>query len=116
MRYQHWLVAGAICLLLLELFVKPLTAVALGLLVLIAVLLSPWRDILPRVLKSAEVPGFLKVEFREKLQNVKEDADKAGLLWEPRPEQKKQPIYELIYNDDPTLALAGLRRAMGETW
>jgi hypothetical protein len=40
------------------------------------------------------------------------EAATAGLLHDPRPDQRQQPIYQLIYNDDPTLSLAGLRIAI----
>lgn len=69
-------------------------------LLLIAVL--PWLGF---IFKSVELPGGLKVEYPA-LQKAKEEADKAGLLAEPAVEQ---PAYLAVFEDDPNLALAGLR-------
>jgi hypothetical protein len=112
MRYQQWMVVAASLLILFDLFVKPLDVISVGLVVIIVFLLSPLREAMPRFVKSAEVPGWFKIEFREKLQTVAEEAKDAGLLSEPPPEQKERPIEQLIYNDDPTLSLAGLRIAI----
>jgi hypothetical protein len=112
MRYKHLIAIFAVALILFDLFLRPLSAVSMGLIVIIAVALSPWWDALPGILKSAELPGLLKVEFNTQLKNATEHAKSAGLLPEPGPEQRNKPIYELIYNDDPTLALAGLRIAI----
>src|SRR5262249_41641977 len=56
--------------------------------------------------------GWLKLEFQEELKSATEEAEQAGLLSEPNPDEKNQPIYEGIYNQDPRLSLAGLRIAL----
>jgi len=111
-RYQHWVATVALLLVLVDTFIKPVSAISLGLLIVAAAVLSPWWRHVPTIIKSAELPGGLKVEFRDDLQNATEEAQQAGLLSEPQPEKEKQPIYEMIYNDDPTLSLAGLRIAI----
>jgi hypothetical protein len=70
------------------------TALLLGLAAL------PW---LGSILKSIELPGGVKIEYLEKIQ---EDAAKANLL-APSPEEK--PIYMGLARDDPNLLLANLR-------
>ncbi len=107
-QYQHWIAALAIALVIFDTFVKPISGVSLGLLIVAVAVLSPWWRQVPTFLKSAELPGGLKVEFRHATQEV----EQAGLLSEPQPEKKKQPVYEIIYNDDPSLSLAGLRIAI----
>jgi hypothetical protein len=96
---QHLIAVAALLLLIFDTFIKSLSAVALGLLV---VALSPW---LIRFMKTLEMPG-IKVEFREQLEKVTERAKDAGLLSEPDTEVEEA---EVAYNTDPTLALAGLR-------
>jgi hypothetical protein len=64
----------------------------------------PW---LAKILKSIELPGGLKIEFLE-LEKVRHEADKAGLLATPR-SIREEPAYLSIAQDDPNLALAGLR-------
>ncbi len=56
-----------------------------------------------------EFPGGWKVEFQD-LQKAKNEADKAGLL-APSNTINATPEYsfQMIANDDPNLALAGLR-------
>lgn len=71
-------------------------------LLIIAVL--PW---LAPILRSVELPGGLKVEFQE-FEKAKEDAAKAGLLVTPS-EKRKEPAYISVAQEDPKLALAGLR-------
>ncbi len=64
----------------------------------------PW---LAPLFKSVELPGGLKVEFRD-LEKAKEDAARVGLLANPignRPE----PSFMSVAQEDPNLALAGLR-------
>jgi len=112
MRYQHWLAILAVLLMLFDTFIRPISVVSLGLLIVAVAVLSPWWRQVPMILKSAELPGGLKVEFRHDLNSATQEAQQAGLLSEPQPEKERQAIYELIYNDDPTLSLAGLRIAI----
>ena len=111
-QYQHWIAALAVLLVIFDTFVKPISVVSLGLLIVAVAVLSPWWRQVPTFLKSAELPGGLKLEFRHELNSATEEVQQAGLLSEPQPEKKKQPIYEIIYNDDPRLSLAGLRIAI----
>ena len=57
--------------------------------------------------RSIELPGGLKVEYKE-LEKAAADAQKAGLL-DMAGGKKEQPAYILIAEQDPNLALAGLR-------
>jgi hypothetical protein len=106
-RFAHWIGVLAIGLTAVDLFIKPLTPISLGLIAVALLAVSPFWATLPQFLKTAELPGGIKLEFREQLSSATETAEQAGLLVKPKPE-----IYELIYNDDPTLALAGLRIAI----
>lgn len=77
---------------------------------LIAFAIVPW---LGKIFKSFELPGGLKFEYPEFKQAAKEAAD-AGLLDEAEPEEfgllpHDVPTYVSILDDDPNLALAGLR-------
>lgn len=108
---QYIIAGAALLLLIFDTFIKSLSAVALGLIVLA---LAPW---LIKILKTLEMAG-IKVEFREQLAQITERAEDAGLLSEPDQRLGTQETYESIYNSDPTLALAGLRieveRRLGE--
>lgn len=100
-RPQEVIAAAAVFLIIVDTFVKPLSLTALGL-VLLA--LAPW---LVRIVKSLELPGGFKVELVE-LEQVANKAEQAGLLAPPT-RQDVEPAYRTIFNQDPTLALAGLR-------
>jgi len=72
---------------------------------LLVVALLPW---LGSILKSLEIPG-LKIEYRE-LEKKTEEARKSGLL--KLDFQQKDALkysFQLIEDNDPNLALAGLR-------
>jgi len=71
---------------------------------LIAIALLPW---LGSVFKSIELPGGLKVEYPE-LERAGADAAEAGLLAAVS-KKKEEPAYVAIAQEDPNLALAGLR-------
>jgi len=107
-RYQQGIVIVASLLALFDLYVKHLTAVSIGMIVAVAVTLLPRRDLLS-VLKSLELPGLLRLKLRKDLQNAEGGLERAGWVSEPVTEQRDQPIYEQIYDDDPTLSLAALR-------
>jgi hypothetical protein len=91
-------------------FVRPLSLVQLALLIVALVALSPWSQRVPSLLattfESWEV-GSVKFKFRR----VTDEVAAAGLLAEPS-DAKGKPAYEIIYNEDPALALAGLRIAL----
>lgn len=107
-RYQQGIIIAASLLAFFDEYVKSLTAVAMGMAMIVAVVLAPWQDIISTI-KSFELFGVGKVKFRRKLEKVTEDVKAAGLLQEPVAGQRDLPIYEQIYDDDPTLSLAGLR-------
>lgn len=60
----------------------------------------PW---IAPLLKSVELPGGVKIEFKD-LEKTRLKAEKVGLLAEPA-EYK----FQLMAEEDPSLALAGLR-------
>ena len=70
---------------------------------LFAIIILPW---LKEIVKSIKV-GDMEVEFRE-LQKIREDMSAAGLLGNP-PKQEEMPLYISVANDDPKLAIVGLR-------
>ena len=75
-------------------------------LVLLVVALVPW---LAPIFKSLEFPGGWKVEFRD-LQRAGQRAEQAGLLAPATtPEASARFAFQRVANDDPNLALAGLR-------
>jgi hypothetical protein len=96
---------GALGIAVLHLVIPHLTIDAITL-VLILVAMVPW--LLP-LFKSVELPGGVKLEFQD-LQAAERRAANAGLLDE-RP--VVQPGYEysfqIVADEDPNLALAGLR-------
>jgi len=78
-------------------------AIALSLLGVAAI---PW--LLP-LLRSIELPGGLKFEFKE-LQETQHRAAKAGLLEEqPDLSQEHEFSFQNLADEDPNLALVGLR-------
>jgi hypothetical protein len=114
-RYEHWLGLAAFLIVIFEMFHSghdKITATSAGLLILAMAALSPWWRQIPLFLKEIDLPGGAKVEFRDHLDSATQGMRNAGLLSEPTREMEKQPIYELIYNDDPRLSLAGLRIAI----
>lgn len=94
---------GAAILILLHLFVPALEIdiITLGLLV---VLILPW---LSALIKSAEFPGGWKVEFHE-LQSAGEKIT-AGSEVTTDTKTAPRPSYIEVANNDPNLALVGLR-------
>lgn len=109
----------AIALVAFHLCVKQLDAVALA---LIGIAFLPWvipilKSVeLPGSLKSVELPGGLKFEFRDLLEKAKEDLEQTPLLADESSEQgliqqapQSQDILESIAEQDPNIALAGLR-------
>lgn len=74
--------------------------------ILIFIALVPW---LAPLFKSLEFPGGWKIEFRD-FERVRDKAYKVGLL---SPHRKVAPdkmySFQLVAEDDPKLALAGLR-------
>jgi hypothetical protein len=83
--------------------VFPSWAIDAKTLVLIGIAILPWLD---TVFESLELPGGWKVKYRD-LKESEEKAKNAGLL-DSSPEEEI-PSYMAIAEQDPNLALAGLR-------
>ncbi len=73
-------------------------------LTLLLVAVVPW---LAPIFKSLELPGGWKIEFQE-LQKAKERADEVGLL-SGEVQSAVSYSFQLVADNDPNLALAGLR-------
>ena len=73
-------------------------------LTLLAIAVLPW---LGSIFRSVELPGGLKVEYKD-LQKAGEKAKQAGLLAAPRA-RTEEPAYLAVAERDSNLALAGLR-------
>jgi hypothetical protein len=77
-------------------------AITLG---LFAIAVLPW---LSSLFKSIELPGGLKVEYQE-LIKAKEKVERSGLLKDGAVPTKAQYSFLAVSDQDPNLALAGLR-------
>ena len=100
--------AGALVLALVHLLFPKLSVDSTtAILVLIAIL--PW---LAPLIKSIEIPGVGKLEYRD-FQNIINRAESEGLLVSEteavKPDNIDEPLFALIASDDLNLALAGLR-------
>jgi hypothetical protein len=107
-RYEHVVAALAVFAVLFDTLVRPISAISLGLLIVAFAVLSPWWRQVPSFLESAELPGGLKMKFRQ----VEREAEEAGLLSTPQPQTATQPVYAAISSDDPMLSLVALRVAI----
>jgi len=105
LRVQISITALAVVVIIVHL-IWPSLSIDWITLALLVVAILPW---LAPLFKSVEFPGGWKIEFQE-LQKAKENADKAGLL-APLSTVAVAPEYsfQVIADDDPNLALAGLR-------
>jgi hypothetical protein len=84
----------------------PTVAIDVVTLTLLIAAIVPW--LLP-LFKSLEFPGGWKVEFQERLEAAAARAEEAGLLSKEIEQPKPSYSFELVENEDPVLALAGLR-------
>ena len=73
-------------------------------LTLLLVAVMPW---LSQIFKSLELPGGWKIEFHD-LQKATKRADEAGLL-SGKVQSASPYSFQLVADEDPNLALAGLR-------
>lgn len=72
----------------------------------IIIAIIPWFFPL---IKSMEIPGGWKITFRD-IENIKLQAEDAGfVLSNDEKNQKDKYSFELVADEDPTLALAGIR-------
>lgn len=75
-------------------------------LALIVIAILPW---LAPILKSLELPGGWKIEYKD-LKNTEEKVERAGLLASKSAIDKtSQYSFQVVAEDAPNLALAGLR-------
>lgn len=104
-RLRQFVTLGALALALVHLM-WPTLAVDAITLALLVIAIVPW---LAPIFKSLELPGGWKVEFQE-LQKAAERAEQAGLLSSP-PQLATEANYtfQRVADQDPNLALAGLR-------
>ncbi|MCK8825914.1 hypothetical protein [Fuchsiella alkaliacetigena] len=72
--------------------------------------IAPW---LAPVLKSLKLPGGVKIRF-EDLESATDKADKAGLLADEADIDDLDCSFQYIVEQDPNLALAGLRIELGK--
>ncbi len=104
-RLRQFVTLGALVLALVHL-IWPALAIDAITLALVVIAVVPW---LAPIFKSLEFPGGWKVEFQE-LQKAAERAGQAGLL-APTPQMVTETDYtfQRVAEQDPNLALAGLR-------
>lgn len=74
-------------------------------LMLLIVALLPW---LSSLFKSIELPGGLKIQYKD-LEKIEERARNTGLLTEETTKGKEDYSFQTVASTDPNLALAGLR-------
>ncbi len=87
-------------------YLRPQAQIDTTTLVLVIVALLPWVSSL---LRSVEIPGWFKVEFKD-IQKAVEKAERQGLLPEKLTEREKSGYtFQLVAREDVNLALAGLR-------
>ena len=72
---------------------------------LIVIAIVHWLGIL---FKSLELPGGLKVEYKD-IEKVRDEADKAGFKVQDSKSKNQEFVFLQIADRDPNLALAGLR-------
>lgn len=105
-RILKLVISVAALLIALIHILKPNLKIDAITLVLIGFAIIPW---LAPLLKSIELPGGWKIEYQD-LEWTRQKADKAGLLSESlSDEERKEYSFQIIAQDDPNLALAGLR-------
>jgi hypothetical protein len=75
-------------------------------LMLFALAISPW---LIGIFRSLELPGGIKIEFKEEFKKIEDRAEQAGLLRSQKKGKKVEFTFQYLTDDDPRLALAGLR-------
>jgi len=103
-RYIPHIVISVVALLaaIAHIFLPDVKIDAITLALLLMAVL-PWLGF---IFKSVELPGGLKVEYPA-LEKASEDAAKVGLL--SAPQKREESPYLAIAEQDPNLALAGLR-------
>jgi len=104
-RLRQFVTLGALLIALGHL-IWPTLAIDSITLALLVIAIVPW---LAPVFKALEFPGGWKVEFQE-LQKVGQRAEQAGLLSaQPQLVTEADYTFQRVAEQDPNLALAGLR-------
>jgi hypothetical protein len=104
-RYiPHIAISSAALLLALGHAIFPSIRIDVVTLTLLLIAILPWLGF---IFKSVELPGGLKVEYPD-LEKASQDAARVGLLSEPERRIEEAP-YIAVAEQDPNLALAGLR-------
>jgi hypothetical protein len=96
---------SALTLMVLHIIFPKVQIDAISLL-LFALAASPW---LIGIFRKLELPGGISIEFREELDKITSRAEQAGLLREQKGGKRAEYTFENLTDDDPRLALAGLR-------
>jgi len=99
----HILISAVALLLALGHAVFPNVRIDAIIVTLLLIAVLPW---LGSIFKSVELPGGLKVEYRD-LERARQEVARVGLLSEPQ--RIEEPPYVAVAEQDPNLALAGLR-------
>ena len=106
MRWLRTTITAVALLLAAVHLIWPMLTIDAITVVLLAIALIPW---LAPLFKSLELPGGFKVEFRD-LQRAGQKAETVGLLEPEAPVVDGTPhAFEMVVDEDPNLALAGLR-------
>ncbi|MEW6048007.1 MAG: hypothetical protein AB1609_16285 [Bacillota bacterium] len=103
MKFKYVVSVGAAILAILH-TIWPKLNIDLVTVTLLVLALVPW---LAPMIRSIELPGGVKVQFNE-LESMREKAGKAGLL-QTRVDPLREYSFQLVADEDPRLALAGLR-------
>ena len=105
-KIQIWITLGALAIAAIHVW-WPTLAIDAVTVTLVLAAIVPW---LAPLFKKLKLPGGWEFEFQE-LQQTKERAEKAGLLSAAPPALAAPPRYsfQLVADEDPNLALAGLR-------
>ena len=85
--------------------VWPMIKLDASALFLLTLCFLPW---LGAIFKSVKLPGVAEVEYRQDLLQATKKVEDSGLL-KDSVVQKGDPIYRTLIDQDPNLALAGLR-------
>ena len=105
LKVQWGITLGAILTIVVHL-IWPSLAIDGITLMLIVIAIVPW---LAPLFKSIEFPGGLKIEYRD-LAKVQEKAEQANLLVPVTAvDIETEYPFQIVAEDDPNLALAGLR-------
>lgn len=101
---QSFVTTGALVIAIVH-TVRPDLSIDGITLAFIIVAILPWSG---TIFKSLEFPGGWKIEYQD-LQNATEKVDKAGLLPASIQGSSQPHSFQIIADQDPNLALAGLR-------